>query len=102
MTILKPFSRSMPSTCTFKLLKRKAQSNPPPRALREVENSKGGVIGARSACELPRNRKQVYNIKAAVKSLPLQTPSTTNSVARTDVLAQVMLMCKESSGSQAQ
>lgn len=29
--------------------------------LREVENLKVGVMNAQSGCDLPRNRKQVYN-----------------------------------------
>ena len=62
----KPFSRSKPSI--FKLLEKKADSQRPLQALREVDNIKGGVMSARSACDLPRDRKQVYNIKAVKKA----------------------------------
>ena len=54
------------------------------------------MVNAKSGCDLPRNRKQVYNLN-------YNRPQTTlpKSIPRTDVLAQVMLMCKETSGSQA-
>ena len=91
----KPFSRCKAST--LKMLKRSAEAKPPLQALRQVENIRGGgVVNAKSGCDLPRNRKQVYNLN-------YNRPQTTlpKSIPRTDVLAQVMLMCKETSGSQA-
>ena len=57
-------------------------------------------MSARSACDLPRDRNQVYNIKAVKKSRALQA-TTPSGISQTNVLAQIMLMCKESSGSQA-
>ena len=94
----KLYSRSKPST--IELLRKSAQTNAPRKALREVENLRGGVVGAQSGCDLPRNRKQVYNLNYAGKSR--QTPSGSSSssnIPHTDVLAQVMQMCKESSDS---
>ena len=94
----KLFSRSKPST--IELLKKSAQTNAPRKALREVENLRGGVVGAQSGCDLPRNRKQVYNLNYAKKSSHSGSSSSLcGNVQRTDVLAQVMQMCKESTGS---
>ena len=47
-------------------------------------------MGAKSACDLPRNCQQVKNLKYS---------SSAGSHAPADVLAHVMQMCKESSGS---
>ena len=47
-------------------------------------------MGANSACDLPRNRKQVKNLKYSAKS---------HSQGSADVLAHVMQMCKDSSDS---
>ena len=96
----RPFCRCKPSV--LKQMKGSVENKPPLQVLREVENLKGGVMNARSGCDLPRNRKQAYNFKFAVKHQP-QGMSTyaKQHTHRTDVLAQVMLMCKESSGSQA-
>ena len=65
-------------------------------ALREVENIKGGVANAHSAGDLPRNRKQVDNLKYSTKSqCSAKDPSCQN-----DVLAHVMQMCKDSCGTE--
>ena len=60
-------------------------------------------MSARSGCDLPRNGKQVYNFKSAIKNKPQpgEESGAPKTISRTDVLAQVMLMCKESAGSQA-
>lgn len=94
-----PFSRSKPSTLS--LLKTISETKPPTQALAEVENIRGGVMNAQSGCDLPRNRKQVYNLVSAKKRHEQKIPSLPSSVPRTDVLAQVMHMCKDTSGSQA-
>ena len=52
-------------------------------------------MGAKSACDLPRNRQQVKNLKCSLKN---GQSSSNESHSNTDVLAQVMQMCKESSG----
>ena len=94
----KLFSRSKPST--IELLKKSAQTNAPRKALREVENIRGGVVGAQSGCDLPQNRKQVYNLNYAKKNPHLGSGSSLGgNIQRTDVLAQVMQMCKESTDS---
>ena len=67
------------------------------KALREIENVRGGVMNAKSGCDLPRDRKQVHNLKYASKT----RPCTSTNIPSTDVLAHVMQICKESSGSDA-
>lgn len=52
-----PFRRTKPSTLTK--LKVSIETKAPRKVLREVENLQGGIIGAKSACDLPRDRKQV-------------------------------------------
>lgn len=47
-----PFNRCKPST--VKKLKLSAQVKTPTQALQDIENSMGGVMGARSSCDLPR------------------------------------------------
>ena len=49
----KPFTRTKPST--LNLLKESVKTKPPRKALREVENVMGGVMGAKLACDLPRD-----------------------------------------------
>ena len=50
-------------------------------------------MGAKSACDLPRNR-QVKNLKHSLKN----GQSSNESHSNNDILAHVMQMCKESSG----
>ena len=50
---------------TLKQLKENVASVGGSKAARLVNEGKGGVIGARSAGELVRNRRQAYNAKAA-------------------------------------
>ena len=88
----KPFSRSKSSTIS--MLKKSVETKQPLKALREVENIRGGVMNAKYGCYIRRYRKQVHNLKYASKS-------TSANIAPTDVLAQVMQLCKESSGSDA-
>lgn len=60
------FKRTKPST--LKLVKKAVKENKRPlRVLREVENIQGGVMSAKSGCDLPRNRRQIYNAKQANK-----------------------------------
>ena len=74
-------------------MKKAVEENKRPlKVLREVENIQGGVMNAKSGCDLPRNRRQIYNAKQA--TIP-------NSAPRQDTLAQVMQMCKDTSGTDA-
>ena len=93
----KNYSRNKPST--IELLKKSAQTKAPREALREVENLRGGVVGAKSGCDVPRNRMQVYNLNYAKKKSHLSSSSLPSGIQRTDILAQVMHMCKESTDS---
>ena len=64
----KLFSRSRLSTIF--MLKKSVKTKQPLKALREVENICGGVMNAKSGCGLPRDRRQVHNLKYASKSPP--------------------------------
>lgn len=70
-----PFTRIKPST--IYLLKSSVETKAPQKALRDVEQLKGGVMGAASsACDLPRNRQQIHNLKYSAKNhSDLQTSS---------------------------
>ena len=53
---------------TVKLIKASVSENKRPlKVLREVENLQGGVMQAKLSCDLPRNRRQIYNFKSASK-----------------------------------
>ena len=64
------FCRTHPST--MKALKEEAQIYPPKQAVNVVYEEKGGMMGAKSLGELPRNRDQVSNIRRSISSnLPI-------------------------------
>ena len=88
----KPFRRTKPSTISQ--LKVSVQTKAPRKALREIENLQGGITGAKSACDLPRDRRQAKNLKYRLRN-ESQCPLTGNA----DVLAHVMQMCKDTCGS---
>ena len=55
---------------TLKLIKTSVAENKRTlKVLREVENLQGGVMQAKLSCDLPRDRRQVYNFKSANKAL---------------------------------
>ena len=78
----KPYIRTTPST--LQKLRVCSKQLPPKQAVSKVTFERGGVIKANSIGDLPRNRKQVYN---------LSCKETEN-----DALLSVMVMCKESMG----
>ena len=89
------FKRTKPST--LKMLKKGVQENNRPlKVLREVENIQGGVMNAKSGCDLPRDRRQIYNAKMASKA---SADKTSKSDCKKDTLAQVMQMCKDTCSS---
>ena len=51
-------------------------------------------MGAKSGCDLPQNRRQVYNAKQANK---VGSETVCSSIPRRDTLAEVMQMYKHSS-----
>ncbi len=55
-------------------------------------------MGASSSCELPRNRRQVYNLKHTNCDKENQN-HIKKSERGEDVLAEIMYMCKEDEGS---
>ena len=92
------FRRTKPST--LKLVKKSVEENKRPlRVLREVENIQGGVMSAKSGCDLPRNRRQIYSAKQASKIHSETHSSLSGSVPRSDTLTHVMQVCKETSSS---
>ena len=78
-----PFRQTKPST--MKILKSEVENKAPIKVLRSVENLKGGIMNASSSCDLPRDRKQVYNFKQNVEVHDIS-----------DALSEVMLACKQS------
>ena len=90
----KPFSRTQPST--IQLLKDGMKEKCPKKVMRDVETAKGGIIEASSGCELPRNRRQVYNLKQ-VESAKREKESIPSGVSsqKLDSIASAMQMCKE-------
>jgi len=82
---------------TLKLIKASVAENKRPlKVLKEVENSQGGVMEAKLSCDLPRDRRQVYNFKSAHEAKH-QKSSIPTGIPRSDTLAHVMRECKESS-----
>ena len=80
------FRRTKPST--LKLVKKSVEENKRPlRVLREVENIQGGVMSAKSGCDLPQNRRQTYNAKQASKIHSETHSSHSGSVPRSDTYA---------------
>lgn len=84
---------------TLKLIKASVAENKRPlKVLKEIENSQGGVMEAKLSCDLPRDRRQVYNFKSANGAKHQKL----TGFPQTDTLAHVMRECKEtSSGSEA-
>ena len=77
------FKQTKPST--LKLVKKGVEENKwPLKVLREVENIQEGVMNAKSGCDLPRNRRQIYNAKQAGKA---RVEGVSNSGCKQDTLA---------------
>ena len=92
-----PFKRTKASTIA--MLKKGLDKHQPVKVLQEVENLKGGVVGASSSCDLPRDRRQLYNLKHSTK-LKESKHNSGCSLPLKDVLAEVMQMCKDNEGSE--
>lgn len=61
------FQRTKPST--LKRIKASVAENKRPlKILNEVERSQGGVMEAKLSCDLPRDRRQVYNFQVSTRS----------------------------------
>ena len=85
------FRQTKPST--LKLVKKAVEKNKRPlKVLREVGNIQGGVMNAKSGCDLPQNRQQIYNAKQASK---VHGEVSSTSIPQKHTLAQVMQMCKD-------
>jgi len=81
----KPFVRTTPSTLQKLKDSRKANKQPK-QAVSEVTKQKGGIVNTKAIGDLPRNRKQVYNMKVK------------EDCEGNDALLTVMAMCKQSLG----
>ena len=77
------YIRTMPST--LKELTEVASEKTPKPAVHSISSHRGDVIGASSAGSLPRNERQVKNIRRKIKG----------SSGSLDPLHSVMMMCKD-------
>ena len=77
------YIRTMPST--LKELTEVASEKTPKPAVHSISSHHGGIVGASSARSLPRNERQVKNIRRKIKS----------SGGSLDPLHSVMMMCKD-------
>ena len=78
----RPFVRMTPST--LQKLKECCKTNQPPKqGVSNVTKEKGGIINAKPVGDIPRNHRQVYNMKQ---------PKGDDS----DALSSIMAMCKQS------
>ena len=79
-----PFVRTTPSTLQ-KLKDCRKNHQTPKQAVSTITNEKGGIVNTKAVGDIPRNRRQVYNIKNSQNN-------------DTDPLLSVMAMCKQSMG----
>ena len=59
------FRRTKPSI--LKRIKKDSEYKSATKVLTSIENDQGGVMNAKTGCDLPRNRQQVYNAKKTMK-----------------------------------
>ena len=76
------FRRIKPSI--LKRIKKDSEYKSATKVLTSIENDQGGVMNARTGCDLPRNRQQVYNAKKTAKS----------TEESSDTFAEIMRLCK--------
>lgn len=95
----KPYRRTMSSTKTH--LAAKLKTEKPKDAIDSVFQSKGGLLGAKGAGELPRGRTQAYNLNRKARQQELKDSvvaafpfSCASASATRDVLFVVMEQCK--------
>ncbi len=69
---------------TLKLIKKAVSSGSehPSTVLRDIE---GGIMKAKHSCELPRNRRQIYNFKSITKSETATNSMVTGIMPRNGV-----------------
>ena len=75
-----PFIRTTPST--LGKLKESCKKKSPKELIHSITKEKGGIQKLKTAGDIPRNNKQVYNLNS-------KSPEN-------DALLSVMVMCKES------
>ena len=84
----KPFIRTSPST--LQKLKECSKTSTVKRTIYAITKEKGGIVDAKAVGDLPRDRKQVYNIQ------------NRDNPQSSDALLSVMAMCKESFGKESE
>ena len=77
----------MPSTLT---LLKESEHKPANAIVSSISSKQGGLLGVRSAGELPRNQKQVYNTRQQKQELADQQNLSTSVQERADVLYYLM------------
>ena len=90
------FRRVKPSTVQM-IKNEMLQNKRPVKVLEAVENKMGGVMHAQSSCDLPHDRRQVYNFKNAEK-LKQESCVMAHGISRTDTLAHIMNTFKQENG----
>ena len=90
------FRRVKPSTVQM-IKNEMLQNKRPVKVLEAVENKMGGVMHAQSCCDLPRDRRQVYNFKNAEK-VKQESCVMAHGISQTDTLAHIMNTCKQENG----
>ena len=88
----KPYRRTKESTKTR--IKELEHNCTPKEALDKVFVSRGGVMAAQSAGDLPRGRTQVYNIKRNLQEKQLKISVGDSMCGTKDMLYVVMAQCK--------
>ena len=81
-----PYQRTLPSTIT---LLKKCTNRPAKEAVSEITREQGGILSVRSAGSLPRDHKQVYNIRHQQKSSSGKQ-ATAEAKEKSDVLYYLM------------
>ena len=87
-----PYKRTKKSTVD--LVKAELDHSSPKDATNKVFADRGGIVGARCAGDLPRDRTQTYNLKRKQKELRMMSYGGSSSHGTRDMLYVVMEQCK--------
>ena len=92
--LVPPHGNSRKDSCSYRrtqkstLSRLKELSGKPKSIVSTLHDEAGGSLGASSASELPRNRRQVYN------SQQHSLPSTSKSIGKVDPIFELVQQCK--------
>ena len=84
----------MPSTMST--VRELSEHLPPKRVIGKMSQDVGGIMGAKSVSQLPRNRQQSADCRRQLFS-----SSTSSGCRSADPLFPLMIMCKESEGAKS-